>query len=158
MNKETNRGLKILLWDLLDINSILITLRHSVICAQCRCRLCWNDNSSLNINTHQLETTKGNIMIVSWDWRAANFTCLRSAAVNLTVFLMKCYSSGNFNLLSMYKVTPLMQNFLLNFYCFLLYFILILIPIFYCTLPPIVYLTYIYLFHSYSFLLENDVL
>ena len=53
--------------------------------------------------------------------------------------------------LSMYKVTPLMQNFLLNFYCFLLYFILILIHIFYCTLVPIVYLSYIYLLYSYSF-------
>ena len=50
-----------------------------------------------------------------------------------------------------HKVTPLMQNVLLNFYCFLLYFILILIHIFYCTLAPIVYLSYIYLLNSYSF-------
>jgi len=113
-------------------------------------------NASLNINTHQLETTSGNIIIVFWVWKAANFTCLRSAAVNLTVLFMKCCSSGNLNLLSMYKVTPLMQNSLLNFYCFLLYFILILI--FYCTLVPIVYLSYIYLFNSYSFWLENDVM
>ena len=40
---------------------------------------------------------------------------------------------------------------LFNFFCFLLYFILILIHIFYCTLVPIVYLSYIYLFNSYSF-------
>ena len=41
-------------------------------------------NASLNINTHQLETISGNIMIVSWEWKAANFTCLRSAAAKLS--------------------------------------------------------------------------
>ena len=46
--------------------------------------------------------------------------------------LKKCSSKFNclVYLLSMYKMTSLMQNFLLNFYCFLLYFILILIHIF----------------------------
>ena len=50
----------------------------------------------------------------------------------------------------MYKVTPLMQNFLFNFYCFLLYFILILIHIFYCTFVPIVYL---FTYHIYTCLI-----
>jgi len=72
---------------------------------------------------------------VFWDWKAANFTCLRSAAVNLTVLFMKCCSSGNLNLLSMYKVTPLMQNFYLIFvvfYCILFLFSYIFSTVFYC--------------------------
>ena len=87
-------------------------------------------NASLNINTQQLETISGNIRVVSWDWKAANFKCLRSVSANLTVLFMNCFSLGNLNLLLMHKVTPLMQNVLPNFYCFLLYFIFILMHIF----------------------------
>ena len=82
--------------------------------------------------------------------KSSQFYLLKKCSSKFNLF-MKCCSSGNLNLLSMYKVTPSMQNFLFNFYCFLLYFILILIHIFYCTLAPIVYLSYMYLFNSYSF-------
>ena len=97
------------------------------------------------------------IMIVSWDWKAANFMCLRSAAANLTVLFKKCCSSGNLNLLSMYKVTSLMQNFLLNFYwTFSIVFYCYSHTYFLLYISSYIYLSYIYLFNSYSFWLEND--
>ena len=55
---------------------------------------------------------------------SSKFNCI----VYEMLFIRKLKPSLNLQ----HKVTPLMQNVLLNFYCFLLYFILI--HIFYCTL------------------------
>ena len=79
---------------------------------------------------------------------SSKFNCI----VYEMLFIRKLKPSLNLQ----HKVTQLMQNVLLNFYCFLLYFILILIHIFYCTLAPIVYLSYIVSIHVFQVCLLNN--